>query len=92
MLRMRTTLASMSADAPRRPVGLLLATLTGLLALLPGSVSAEEALPDIELLYYLGSWEGTDEDWVLLSEQEEEARPRDSAANDAESQESDDER
>ena len=64
--------------------------LSGMLAQLPGRALAEEAMPDIELLYYLGSWEGSDEDWVLLSEQD--ATGRDADANSEESQESDDER
>ena len=80
----------MSAEVPRRPAGLLLAMLSGMLAQLPGRALAEEAMPDIELLYYLGSWEGSDEDWVLLSEQD--ATGRDADANSEESQESDDER
>ena len=28
----------------------------------------DEAAPDMAFLEYLGSWEGSDEDWVVLSE------------------------
>ncbi len=53
----------------------------GLLALFPSvalcasvGVAAEanadeEAAPDMEFLEYLGMWEGTDEDWLLLDEE-----------------------
>ena len=30
----------------------------------------EETLPDMEFLEYLGMWETTDEDWLLLDERE----------------------
>jgi len=34
-----------------------------------GVVAAdEETMPDMEFLEYLGSWEESDEDWLLLSE------------------------
>jgi hypothetical protein len=29
----------------------------------------DEALPDLEFLEYLGSWEESDEDWVVVAEQ-----------------------
>ena len=33
----------------------------------PGAtLAAEEELPDMELLEYLGMWEESDEDWVIL--------------------------
>ena len=28
----------------------------------------EEALPDLEFIEYLGSWEESDEDWLLVSD------------------------
>jgi hypothetical protein len=31
------------------------------------AVAADEPAPDIEFLEYLGSWEESDEDWVLLA-------------------------
>jgi len=29
---------------------------------------AEDELPDIEFLEYLGMWEGSDEDWLMFNE------------------------
>jgi len=53
---------------------------------------AEEAPPDVELLEYLGSWEGSDEDWMLVSEAtadtEKDDERSDPAADGEESQES----
>jgi hypothetical protein len=45
------------------------AVLCGLVAC-GGSALAddEEALPDLEFLEYLGSWEESDEDWLLFNE------------------------
>ena len=31
-------------------------------------LAADEELPDLEFLEYLGSWDGTDEDWLLFEE------------------------
>ena len=31
-------------------------------------VAADEELPEIEFIEYLGLWEDSDEDWVLFSE------------------------
>jgi len=31
-------------------------------------VAADEELPEIEFIAYLGLWEGSDEDWVLFSD------------------------
>ena len=55
-------------------------------------VLAEEALPDMALLEYLGSWDESDEDWVLLVDDElqsEQEQERSDPADDEESQESD---
>ena len=42
--------------------------------ILPGVAAAdEEAEPDLALLEYLGSWEGSDEEWMLFSEDAETA-------------------
>jgi hypothetical protein len=49
----------MSADALRISLVLL-----GFMA--APAVVAEEPAPDAEFLEYLGSWEGTDEDWLLF--------------------------
>ena len=52
-----------------------------------GSVNAaDDELPDADFLEYLGSWEDSDEDWLLFTENaeeaaaEEEAQHTDSAA------------
>ena len=37
-------------------------------ALTTGAAAADDAVPDIELLAYLGSWPGTDEEWVAVAE------------------------
>lgn len=64
-------------------------------ALLMAVPAAAEEPPDMELLEYLGSWEETDEDWVLLTEEPEDAAPdtddtrRDPVADAEDSQEND---
>ena len=40
----------------------------GLLLYAGEVLAAEEEAPDIELLEYLGMWEETDEEWLLLDE------------------------
>jgi len=62
---------TMSADrqAPARLARL--AVLWGLIGA-AGLVIADDAeAPDLEFLEYLGSWEESDEDWVLLAAQAE---------------------
>lgn len=47
--------------------------------------AAEEELPDLAFLEYLGSWEESDEDWLLLKElSEKPAAAQDSRHEDAE--------
>ena len=36
--------------------------------LVPGVAAAEQELPDVEFLEFLGSWEGADDDWLELME------------------------
>ena len=53
-------------------------------------------MPDMEFLEYLGSWEESDEDWVLLAAEAveqvaSEDKRTDSAAKEEESVENDDE-
>ena len=78
----------MSAD---RPIG---AMVCGLLLCGSGAVCAEEEdVPDIEFLEYLGMWEESDEDWLLVegamaAETEERSDP---APQGEESMENDDE-
>ena len=40
----------------------------GLLLYAGDILAAEEETPDIELLEYLGMWEESDEDWLILNE------------------------
>ena len=39
-----------------------------LLCICSVAVVADEELPEIEFLEYLGLWEGSDEDWVMFNE------------------------
>ena len=47
---------------------LRLAIACGLLGTGGAVVAEDEELPDIEFLEYLGSWEESDEDWLLVSD------------------------
>lgn len=53
----------------------------------------QEEVPDVEFLEYLGLWEESDEDWLLLDEQEvaENDKRSDPVPEDEESTESEDE-
>lgn len=51
----------MSADQKRHRLGLAV-----LLGMLGGLVAAEE-VADLEFLEYLGSWEESDEDWLIFN-------------------------
>jgi hypothetical protein len=53
----------MSAEEKRKCAALRLAVICGLLG---GGVAAEEEAPELEFLVYLGSWEESDEDWLLF--------------------------
>ena len=56
----------MSADQNRRRALASFAALAGLLGV--GVATAdEEATPDLEFLEYLGSWEASEEDWVIFT-------------------------
>ena len=57
----------MSADGRQSPRGLR-AVLAWSLVCLNGLVVADDVeAPDLEFLEYLGSWEASEEDWVLLA-------------------------
>jgi hypothetical protein len=62
-----------------------------------GIAEADDELPDVEFLEYLGSWDESDEDWLLFDRSESEAMAADRkersdpAPTGKESTESDDE-
>ncbi len=57
----------MSADSLQADKLIRVAVLWGLIGV-TGIVVADEAeAPDLEFLEYLGSWEESDEDWLLLA-------------------------
>jgi hypothetical protein len=42
----------------------------GLLGLSGGVTAGDDSLPEVEFLEYLGSWDESDEDWLLVSDVE----------------------
>lgn len=48
-----------------------------------------EDLPDLDFLEYLGSWQGSDEEWLIVSEWEDEPVPRADGRPEAEANEDD---
>ncbi len=58
----------MSADPVR--------AIAGLLVLLTGSAALadDDELPDADFLEYLGSWEASDEEWLIFEEADQVAR------------------
>ena len=87
---------TLSAEKKQTEVAFKVAVLCGLFAC-SGTVAADDdVMPDMEFLEYLGSWEESDEDWVLLAAEAveqvaSEAKRTDSAAKEEESVENDDE-
>ena len=85
---------AMSADRP--DYKLIVTILLGLFGC-NGVAVADNEQPDMEFLEYLGSWEETDEDWLLFAGPEMEAvaaddkKRSDPAPDGEESTESDDE-
>ncbi len=83
-----------SADKPDYLLGV--AVLWGLFGC-SGMVAADDEQPDMEFLEYLGSWEESDEDWLLFNGPDieavaaEEKKRSDPAPDSEESTESDDE-
>ena len=81
----------------RQPVATVkVAVLCGLFGCGAVVAADEEAMPDMEFLEYLGSWEGSDEDWVLLAAEAAEQvaaeqKRTDPASQEEESVENDDE-
>ena len=62
----------MSASATHTERVLRIALLCGLFGYGSMAVADEEEAPDLEFLEYLGSWDESDEDWVLLAENDAE--------------------
>lgn len=76
-----------------RKAGLRLTLVCGLLA---GGLVIAEDVPELEFLEYLGSWEESDEDWLLFNELNKEQTNTDDERSDPvptgeESTETDDE-
>jgi hypothetical protein len=59
----------MSADGKTRYTALGLSICWGLLGVAAPAQEAEE--PDLKFLEYLGSWEASDEDWIIFTEVDE---------------------
>lgn len=69
----------MSADRQRRRALAGLAAVVGLVGTAIAGAD-EDAGPDLEFLEYLGSWEASDEDWVLFTadmDEQEASRDKD---------------
>jgi hypothetical protein len=62
----------MSASATHAERVLRIALLCGLFGYGSVALADEEEIPDLEFLEYLGSWDESDEDWVLLAENDAE--------------------
>ena len=62
----------MATSAEKNDCVLSVAVLLGLFAC-SGVVVAEDEQPDMEFLEYLGSWEESDEDWLLFNDPDREA-------------------
>jgi len=86
----------MSADRLQSEFALKVAVLCGLFACNGVVAADDEVMPDMEFLEYLGSWEESDEDWVVLAavavrQVEAQDKRTDPAAKEEESVETDDE-
>jgi len=51
----------------QRSAAYKVALLCGLIGCGAVIAADEEAMPDMDFLEYLGSWDGSDEDWVMLA-------------------------
>ena len=86
----------MSAEKSQSECAFTVAVLCGLFACGTSVAADEEVTPDMEFLEYLGSWEESDEDWVVLAAEAveqvaAEEKRTDNAAKEEESVETDDE-
>lgn len=71
----------MSANNVQPERALKIAVLFGLLGYGGTTFAEETEIPDLEFLEYLGSWDESDEDWVLFAE--EDAEPAESDQDDS---------
>jgi len=47
-------------------------------------MAADDELPDVEFLEYLGSWEESDEDWVMIDKESQKERKKKDKRDDPE--------
>ena len=79
----------MSANGNRSEAAVKLVVLWGLAGCCGAAAADDNELPDLEFLEYLGSWEGSDEEWLLFSEEgqaaatQEEMKRNDRMSDDA---------
>ena len=74
----------MSARNRPAEIALKLFILCGLSGSTGTAIADEAETPDMEFLEYLGSWEATDEDWVLFIEEDiQETAPGDEESDPA---------
>ena len=67
----------MSVSNRQAETALRMALVCGLLGIGGAAVADEAEVPDLAFLEYLGSWDESDEDWILFSDKEAEAAPSD---------------
>jgi hypothetical protein len=67
----------MSGSGNQGELAIRLAIICGSLGLSGAAIADEPEAPDLAFLEYLGSWEESDEDWIIFSEQESEQTPSD---------------
>ena len=95
-LTKRWSRKTVSVEKMHPSAAVKVAVLWGLFGCSGVFASDEEAMPDMEFLEYLGSWEGSDEDWLLLADTvteqvAAEEKRTDPASKEEESVEADDE-
>lgn len=61
----------MSANSSQAEQVLKVALLCGLFGYAGVALADEQEVPDLEFLEYLGSWDDSDEDWVLFASEDD---------------------
>lgn len=69
----------MSANKSQAAAGLKAAVICGLIGGGFPALADDSEVPDLAFLEYLGSWEESDEDWVLFSKEEKDTDSDDKA-------------